>query len=337
MAEEFGAQDAVTTLAATDLFAIRTTAGLTRRITAANVANNMAFGIFFCEISTSNYNASPPLEWYKISNGSTNAISDWVATTAYTLGEFVKPTTANGYIYQCVTADTSDAAEPTWGTTIGGDTNDASVVWRCYGLNIITMETDLTASLTAGMAIKLIDGSGTKHAQIYSISATKMVLAGAPLLSNSAITNLYYNPRGVMDPQLIVVSGAYGDGIDATLLASDMNQYKSWNAGNAYLVNFRARHKTDAGTTQPTVNVNLNGNAACAAAGRNGIQPLNANWIDCGMVPDASAVANNALVATINETNYGITYHQAIEAACTVAGTGSAASDLSLELEFVLT
>jgi len=67
----------------------------------------------------------------------------WVANTAYTLGDIVKPTTytssspAEGsrYSYKCtarVTDYKSGASEPTWGTTIGGTTTDNKITWTCY-------------------------------------------------------------------------------------------------------------------------------------------------------------------------------------------------------------
>lgn len=60
--------------------------------------------------------------------------SQWAALTAYTT-EYVVPTiayggtTAKGYVYECTTAGTSGAIQPTWNTTVGGTTADGTVVW----------------------------------------------------------------------------------------------------------------------------------------------------------------------------------------------------------------
>jgi hypothetical protein len=54
---------------------------------------------------------------------------DWLATTVYALGDFVKATTPDGRRYIVTTAGTSDSSEPTWDTTIGNTTADATVVW----------------------------------------------------------------------------------------------------------------------------------------------------------------------------------------------------------------
>ena len=57
-------------------------------------------------------------------------ISDWAATTAYVVGDVVKATSGNETIYfHCTTAGTSGGSEPTWDTTVGNTTVDATVTW----------------------------------------------------------------------------------------------------------------------------------------------------------------------------------------------------------------
>lgn len=59
------------------------------------------------------------------------------ARTATAVGTILRPTTHNGYVYECTTAGTG-AAEPTWGTTIGGTTTDnSSVVYTCRRENTV--------------------------------------------------------------------------------------------------------------------------------------------------------------------------------------------------------
>jgi len=57
--------------------------------------------------------------------------SDWAASTAYSLGNFVKPTTINAFCYECTTAGTSGTTEPTWPTTPGNTVTDNTAVWTC--------------------------------------------------------------------------------------------------------------------------------------------------------------------------------------------------------------
>ena len=71
--------------------------------------------------------------------------SDWAASIAYALGDYVSATTKNGFRYECTTAGTSGTAEPTWPTTQGATVTDNTVVWTCRGLS---------ANVTAGEGAK---------------------------------------------------------------------------------------------------------------------------------------------------------------------------------------
>ena len=55
----------------------------------------------------------------------------WVANTAYALGAIVIPTVNNGLWYECTTAGTSGASQPTWPTTEGQTVADGTVTWTC--------------------------------------------------------------------------------------------------------------------------------------------------------------------------------------------------------------
>lgn len=57
------------------------------------------------------------------------APADWVTVTVYAVGDIIKPTTRDGNEYVCTVAGTSGASEPTFITTIGSETVDATVTW----------------------------------------------------------------------------------------------------------------------------------------------------------------------------------------------------------------
>lgn len=56
----------------------------------------------------------------------------WQASTTVEESDFIIPTVPNGYIYKCVTGGVTAGVEPTWGTTVDGDTTDGTATWRAY-------------------------------------------------------------------------------------------------------------------------------------------------------------------------------------------------------------
>lgn len=58
-------------------------------------------------------------------------------TTAYVVGDVVRPAAANGFLYRCVVAGTSAGSPPSFSTTIGRETADGSVVWSTLGKAIV--------------------------------------------------------------------------------------------------------------------------------------------------------------------------------------------------------
>lgn len=73
------------------------------------------------------------------------SVLDWaastasVARTATAIGTIVRPTTHNGYVYECTTTGTGTTTEPTWPTTPGETVTEAagSGVWTCREENIV--------------------------------------------------------------------------------------------------------------------------------------------------------------------------------------------------------
>lgn len=62
-----------------------------------------------------------------------HGITAWAASTAYTLGQRVHSTNSYGpYVFECTTAGTSAATQPTWPTALGGTVADGTATWTCF-------------------------------------------------------------------------------------------------------------------------------------------------------------------------------------------------------------
>ena len=90
-------------------------------------------------------------------NGST--ATAWQATTAYALGAYKIPATANGHFYQVTVAGRSGSTAPTWPTT-GGTVTDGGVggvTWQDMGTIIAAAETDYVLNSAADGEIAIPD------------------------------------------------------------------------------------------------------------------------------------------------------------------------------------
>jgi len=106
----------------------------------------------------------------------TDTLDDWEASTAYSLGQLVEPTTPNTYIYECTTAGTSDSGEPTWPTGAVGDTVvDNTCVWTLKGKRHEI--TEITLALTEGELATNTPGDPLDiGATIDSLAANKVTV-----------------------------------------------------------------------------------------------------------------------------------------------------------------
>lgn len=55
----------------------------------------------------------------------------WEAVKTYTAGNYVRPVTRNGFIYECTTGGTSGESAPTWPTAAESTVEDGTVTWTC--------------------------------------------------------------------------------------------------------------------------------------------------------------------------------------------------------------
>lgn len=76
-------------------------------------------------------------------------IHTWVGGRVYRATERVRPSSANGYEYECTTAGQSKtlrgSKEPTWPTALGATVVDGSVTWTCRALSAATLRRVISA------------------------------------------------------------------------------------------------------------------------------------------------------------------------------------------------
>ncbi len=58
----------------------------------------------------------------------------WAASTAYTVGQQVVPTAANGFAYVCTAPGTTGTTQPAWPTTLATTVVDGTCTWMCTTL-----------------------------------------------------------------------------------------------------------------------------------------------------------------------------------------------------------
>lgn len=93
--------------------------------------------------------------------------SAWQASTAYAVGDIVRPTSANGHLYMCIIAGTSGGSEPTWDTTPGQDTTDNTVTWDEMGRAYVALISDAASGVDFGTIDLTGAGNGARYAVIY--------------------------------------------------------------------------------------------------------------------------------------------------------------------------
>lgn len=258
----------------------------------------------------------------KVWDGSAfQTVSAW-SSGSYSVGDFVKPGTPNGFLYECVAqTGATGGSEPSWGTTPGADTTDGSVTWRCRRWGVIETGIDMSSLIKVGMAIKFTYSATDYYGIVIGVSSAYIAVAGAGMLINVALSAVSYGGAELIRTLNLAVAGDYGASVQ-DILENVANQYVTWQYGRAHLVQFDARHVTDSGTTQPSLNVKIDGSAVCDDDSGNGVE-----------------VADSRVVTPYNSMNpstYTIDKDDALELAVTVAETGTAGAHLSTTLVFVL-
>jgi hypothetical protein len=86
-------------------------------------------------------------------------------TTAYAVGDIVRPSAGNGHLYRCIVAGTSGGSAPTWPTVSGQTVADGSVTWAEIGRGVTQLDSADPSWASATI-------SGIRYAVIYKDTGT---------------------------------------------------------------------------------------------------------------------------------------------------------------------
>jgi len=181
-----------------------------------------------------------------------------------------------------------------------------------------------TTGISIGDPVKFTWSGTTYYAIVTAMSGNASItIAGAPFSTSVSLTNLYVGTPGQVKSITYWVSDLFGD--TTYDLLSTVGRYERWDGAPAYLVAFAATAgEADTGAEQPKINVKIAGSAVSTYDTNKGLQVSSSagTWI-------ASSAVD------IDTSNYSIARGDAIEFACTEAGTNGDAADLTITLTFV--
>lgn len=181
-----------------------------------------------------------------------------------------------------------------------------------------------TSDISVGDPVKFKWSTTYYYAVVTAVSGNSSItIAGAPFSTTESLTALYVGTPGQVKHVSLFLGDLFGD--TAYDIMSTAGRYERWEGSPAYLVAFAATAgEVDTGADQPKVNVKIGGSAVSTDDTNKGLQisGVAGTW-----------VANSAVA--ISTTNYSIARAEAIEIACTEAGTEGDAADLSITLTFV--
>lgn len=60
----------------------------------------------------------------------------WATTNPQAVGDIIRPTAGNGFLFVCVAAGTTGGSQPTWPTAQGQTVVDGTVTWSCLGESV---------------------------------------------------------------------------------------------------------------------------------------------------------------------------------------------------------
>jgi len=225
--------------------------------------------------------------------------------------KYVDGNQANGKI---LTSDTNGVAS--WQTITAGSSRWTNVTGvTSSGTGFISTSIDQSGLVKVGYPIKYTISSVVYYGIVSGVTSSTISVCGVSP-SGLTTTSVYVGTPEMVFTETFLIRGAYADAADTTLLANDLNTYFRWNTSFSYCVMFSVRHKVNAGTTNPSVNVTIDGSAVSTSNTNSGLTVSTA-WL---------STAND-----IDSSNYRIQYLSEIEIK-TSACSGDNCKDLTLQM-----
>lgn len=131
--------------------------------------------------------------------------TSWTAARAYALGDYIRPTTNNGFIYEATVAGISHAVtEPTWVTTEGLTNTDGTVTWTCR-------KRSLWLASIARVVGDMVRPTAANPTKIYRCTVAGTSAASEPTWPTTAGTTVVDGGvtwRCMSDPYAALAAGA---------------------------------------------------------------------------------------------------------------------------------
>lgn len=100
--------------------------------------------------------------WKTIPKSDLAGISAWTASAIYKVGDQVKPSVANNFIYECIDVlFYSGPTEPSWSATIGSELNDKRLIWRTRAIEGTVPTWSSNTAYKKGDVVKATSGLTT--------------------------------------------------------------------------------------------------------------------------------------------------------------------------------
>ena len=165
----------------------------------------------------------------------------------------------------------------------------------------LTMTRDVTNWITSRCGLRYTIGGIAYYGIIDSITPTLMTIAGAPL--SGTVTKLEWCDPSYVIQEDFVVTGAFADAANATLLATDVHRKFKWGRGKAYLAKISHTVRVDdSGAAQPKVTIALGNKMWTIAAPQSGAETFIRSLVILNGVIYGGTYPNGKLLAW-NGTN----------------------------------